>query len=1007
MENIEQSSDELNIIKKSKTKEFMPIRDNPITPSNSSHDSESPSSYSLTEIKQCPIEEIISLDIKYFEEEKYQIRKYNKRSIEAGKTFFKYRFIKNKISHSLKIQRKTLNVNQFNTNNNLINNNKITESNSNNYNTERKFTKNKKKHKYRNSLGDEPIFLINQNLLEDAISFKKDEYRKYNSDYLTLVEKSIFNFNMKKYEESYELLNQEEVLKSKKEFGEFLLVISGYDKDIMGEFLAKSKPPNQNKEILKGFIEGLDLNYDEKLSKNDKNFFVESLRFLITRLTFPKDANLILDIMDVYANEFFETNRNDGNFVKKYNSKDAIYLLISTVLALNTMFTRSDIKNINLIKKDQFIVMNSKICPNEAKDIYEKLEKEPLSISEDYNENIYKRMTQLVKEEENPIIDDNCDLVFAKTVNTMFNNKSNTNDLFLNDNLNKNLIDSNNNVPEVKEDRKFSTKKSFSYMHNLLSFSDKDEKILTKPTKFNKLLSKNSFHPRIFLVTDNLTMLSWAKEFELINEKSKKVEIKNYKGTLHTCKIEDIVDVFNGKEKSSLIEKFLSSHPSEKKDINNYITIKTETKFIDIKSDNPEVALSWFKALKSLVIKNKKMKESVEAKKDKVNELIKQETKEIWMNYVLKDWKIYGNYLMYNSQNMISYNINRFKERENEEKKSDLIDEKTTMSKNSIRNFLKEAKYKLREKNCFDFNEFHYFYSLGIPKKFRYLIWNILIGNKCCIQKDTYKIFCDKVQVLDFSVVLSKLENGDNNFLNDSDETNAYNNQIIKDIIELKDFYPLNNVRNEGLLLTKIYRITKVFFLMRPDINYNKTLIPFAFLFLLVGNDEFQSFCNIYNLICKSSILQYFLKNEDFINTRVQFFDDLLKNRINQVREHFNKLDISNELFLVFWFESAFTQTLNFKILLRIFDLYLLNGEKILFQVGLNIIKIQEEELLTLTISEVFKVLKKLPQDYREDEFMEKMFLNNIDQEYNTWKTENELGSQIIKLFKIYYNEAQ
>ena len=201
--------------------------------------------------------------------------------------------------------------------------------------------------------------------------------------------------------------------------------------------------------------------------------------------------------------------------------------------------------------------------------------------------------------------------------------------------------------------------------------------------------------------------------------------------------------------------------------------------------------------------------------------------------------------------------------------------------------------------------------------------------------------------------------------------------------------------------------MTKVFFLMRPDINYNKTFIPFTFLFLLAGNDEFQSFCNVYNLICKSSILQYFLKNEDFINTRVQFFDDLLKNRINQVREHFNKLDISNELFLVFWFESAFTQTLNFKILLRIFDLYLLNGEKILFQVGLTIIKIQEEELLTLTISEVFKVLKKLPQDYREDEFMEKMFLNNIDQEYNTWKTENELGSQIIKLFKIYYNETQ
>ena len=171
------------------------------------------------------------------------------------------------------------------------------------------------------------------------------------------------------------------------------------------------------------------------------------------------------------------------------------------------------------------------------------------------------------------------------------------------------------------------------------------------------------------------------------------------------------------------------------------------------------------------------------------------------------------------------------------------------MSENSISNFLKEAKYKLKEKNCFNFKEFHYFYSLGIPKKFRCVIWNILIGNKCGLQRETYKLFCDKIEILDFSMILLKLENGEDNFLNDINEDNAYNNQIIKDILEIKDFYPLNNVRSEGLLLTKIYRMTKVFFLMRPDINYNKTFIPFTFLFLLAGNDEFQSFCNVYNLI--------------------------------------------------------------------------------------------------------------------------------------------------------------
>ena len=71
--------------------------------------------------------------------------------------------------------------------------------------------------------------------------------------------------------------------------------------------------------------------------------FLDCLRFLFTRLNLPKDANLILEIVDKFSVNYFEVNNMYDEFVETFKSSDKVYLLISTILALNTMFTRKDI----------------------------------------------------------------------------------------------------------------------------------------------------------------------------------------------------------------------------------------------------------------------------------------------------------------------------------------------------------------------------------------------------------------------------------------------------------------------------------------------------------------------------------------------------------------------------------------------------------------------------------------------------------------------------------------
>ena len=153
--------------------------------------------------------------------------------------------------------------------------------------------------------------------------------------------------------------------------------------------------------------------------------------------------------------------------------------------------------------------------------------------------------------------------------------------------------------------------------------------------------------------------------------------------------------------------------------------------------------------------------------------------------------------------------------------------------------------------------------------------------------------------------------------------------------------------------------------------------------------------------------MQYYIKDENYINIRVSFFDYLLEKKIPKVREHFKNLDISTELFLISWFENIFALTLKFKLSKVIFDLYLLNGEYILFQVGLTIIKIQENEILNLTIGEILKNLYKLPEKYTQEEFLEKLHLININEEYEKWKIDGDVGNQKIKLLELVLLESK
>ena len=861
--------------------------------------------------------EILDDDVYTFNEKDFSKRRYDKNNVESGKKFFKLRFLKTKLD-------------TINNNLNIMSNN------------------NKKKD-------------------ESQLNVEKERYlRQYNSDFILTLEKSILSFNVKNYKDSYETLKNSLIIKSIKEYGEFLLVVGGFDKFLIGEFLAKQKYPNDKKDVLNNFIESINMKYPD-IS------FLDCLRFLFTRLNLPKDANLILEIMDKFSVNYFEVNKINQEFIDIFKSSDKIYLLVSTILALNTMFTRKDIKIKNVIKKDEFIKMNADLSKDYLDKLYDELKKNPISVTlDDTIELIYKKLASLTGEGGTNKAEKN------NTKNLKANTSDKNNNIKNEDKSEENNNSSNKlNEKLIKIDSDKINDDEDYYINNL---KEEDKTILKTPQKLYRINKGKKSDIREYVFTDNLTKLYYkAKPKKLLD-------------------ISKLLDVFNGSEHShnSDILKYLKSNPDEEPFSVNFVSLIFESEQLDLMSDNLDSAMKWYKAVKNLYVLSK-----IRNKPSNENKIISQfetEIKELINNiweFILNKWNIYGGYLTIKLMERNIYTNNASLKITNQ------FEIKKFSDKNK-KSFLKSIEAKLSKEKEIDYSDFINLYYIGLPNQTRKNLWQILIGNSCGITKNTYEIYKRKIPSINFKNINANKNTVDKIYSNDNTSK-----QIIQEIIKItvifsEEIAKKNLDKND--MMNKVYNISRSFCIFRQDLTFNKNIISIIYTLLFIFEEEEDTFISIINLIC-SNLFSIFIGDENEIKAYSNFFNSLLKKYIPKISNLFEKMEITPELYLIPWLEEFYTKTFDLNILNHIFDLFLINGEYILFQTGLSIIKLLEDELANSTINEIFKSLKRISNDINEIDFMY-IFqsFDKVKKDVAEWKAENEIAKQKSKLFTIIFS---
>jgi hypothetical protein len=232
-----------------------------------------------------------------------------------------------------------------------------------------------------------------------------------------------------------------------------------------------------------------------------------------------------------------------------------------------------------------------------------------------------------------------------------------------------------------------------------------------------------------------------------------------------------------------------------------------------------------------------------------------------------------------------------------------------------------------------------------------------------------------------------------NTMITDNDTVN----QLIKDILEINYLFNhviINKKLSQKAIILQVYFICLCLFLYRIDIPYNKNMIYIIYTLLIRKLSEKETFIIVANLIFSNCLISnlYFFKNELFIQDTEKFFNEKFEEHMPNLYNHFKKLGITSDLFLFDWFESLFTQFFNFKLSGIIIDLYIIDGEYILIQTALTILKLYEDVLLNSSIIDIFRILKKSPNalDFVEFNTAFQTF-GNLKQKFNEAKSNQEV----------------
>lgn len=206
----------------------------------------------------------------------------------------------------------------------------------------------------------------------------------------------------------------------------------------------------------------------------------------------------------------------------------------------------------------------------------------------------------------------------------------------------------------------------------------------------------------------------------------------------------------------------------------------------------------------------------------------------------------------------------------------------------------------------------------------------------------------------------------------EDEEDEEDKNESIAYLIKLdvsRTFPQLGLFQENGPLHQSLSDILAAYAVFRIDISYCQGMSFLAAMLLLNLDSASDAFTAFANLLNNELLLVFYRLVPEKIAAVYEFYDRQLLALLPRLSAHFKSIHLTTDLFFVDQIYTLFSRSLPLEVACRIWDLYLRDGDELIFRASLALLAMYESELLALECAEAAQLLAHLPEDMNSQKF--------------------------------------
>ncbi|KAM3859271.1 USP6 N-terminal-like protein [Diretmus argenteus] len=178
-----------------------------------------------------------------------------------------------------------------------------------------------------------------------------------------------------------------------------------------------------------------------------------------------------------------------------------------------------------------------------------------------------------------------------------------------------------------------------------------------------------------------------------------------------------------------------------------------------------------------------------------------------------------------------------------------------------------------------------------------------------------------------------------------------------------------------------LFHVLTAYSMYNTEVGYCQGMSQITALLLMYMNEE-DAFWALVKLLSgqKHAMHGFFVPGFPKLMRFQEHHDRILKKMMPKLKQHLDNQEVFTSLYTMKWFFQCFLDRTPFTLTLRIWDIYILEGERVLTAMSYTVLKLHKKHLLKLSMEELVEFLQvSLSKDFFfEDDFVVEQLQNSM-----------------------------